>query len=163
MADCAFSSASNERTAQPSSAMCRNNNQICCLLRSSLIDGCRAVSGSGKCIDRNPTEIDLLQKSLHSIVTPAPRCLHVNRQMVFAAAHHNRTEISDVHDDNARADAARAWKKYAIDSDQVSKIRPSPACALRRAFGSASDTDGPCAGDELFLMRFQVNDLLNPS
>jgi hypothetical protein len=101
----AFSNAPNKRTAQTSSAMRRDDNQIGALLCSSLIDGGGAISGNGKRVDRNAIEIDLLQESLHPIATSAPRCFEISRRMVIAAGrrHHNRTEIRHVHDDNARA------------------------------------------------------------
>ena len=87
-------------------AMRRDDNQIGALLCSSAIDSGGTVSGNAKRVDRNPIEIDLLQKSLHPIATSPPRRFQIGRGIVIAAGrrHHNRTEIRDVEDDEARTD-----------------------------------------------------------
>jgi hypothetical protein len=81
----------------------RDDDQVSALLCSSLIDGSRAVSGNGRGIDRNAIEIDAVQESLHLIPTAAMRCVAISRGIIIAAArsHHDRSEISNVQDDDA--------------------------------------------------------------
>ena len=79
------------------------------MLCGSLIDRGRAVSSNGRRIDRNTIEIDTREESRHLIATSAPRRFGINRRVVIAAArsHHNRAEISDVQNDDARAELLR--------------------------------------------------------
>jgi hypothetical protein len=105
----AFSHTANERTAQTSSAMRRDNYQIGTFLCSRFVNGARAVSGNGRRIDRNAIEINALQETFHLITTSAAGCFDIGRRIVIAAArgHHNRAKISDVDDDNARTNLLR--------------------------------------------------------
>jgi len=58
----AFSDTANQRTAKSGPTMRRDDDQIGLLLCSGLMDR-RAVSGHGRCTDRNAIEIDALQES----------------------------------------------------------------------------------------------------
>jgi hypothetical protein len=105
----AFSHTANERTAQTSSAMRRDNDQIGTFLCSRFVNGAGAISGNGRRIDQNAIETNALQESFHLITTSAAGCFDIGRRIVIAAArgHHNRAKISDVDDDNARTNLLR--------------------------------------------------------
>ena len=102
----AFSHTANERTAQTSSAMRRDNDKIGTFLCSRFVNGAGAVSNNGRRIDRNAIETNALQETLHLITTSAPRCFDISRRIIVAAArgHHYRAKISYVQDDDARTD-----------------------------------------------------------
>ena len=105
----AFSHTANERTAQTSSAMRRDNDQIGTFLCSRFVNGAGAVSGNGRRIDRNAIETNALQETFHLITTSVAGCFDIGRRIVIAAArgHHNRAKISDVDDGNARTNLFR--------------------------------------------------------
>ena len=67
----AFSHTTNERTAQTSSAMRRDNDQIRTFLCSRFVNGAGAVSSNGRRIDQNATETNALQESFHLITVSA--------------------------------------------------------------------------------------------
>jgi len=84
--------------------MRRDDDQVSAFLYSGFIDRRGAVSGNGRCADWNTIKMDALEKSLHLTATSAPSRFHVSGRVVSAAArgHHNRAEISDVQDHDAR-------------------------------------------------------------
>src|SRR4029450_327731 len=81
----AFSHTANERTAQTSSAMRRDNDQIGTFLCSRFVNGAGAVSGNGRRIDRNAIETNALQETFHLITTSAAGCFDIGRRIVIAA------------------------------------------------------------------------------
>ena len=101
----AFSDTANQRTAKSGPTMRRDDDQIGPLLCSGLMDRGRAVSGNGRCTDRNTIEIDALQESSHLFTTSPARCFGVSGRIVIPAGcrHHHRAEVSHVKHDNARA------------------------------------------------------------
>jgi hypothetical protein len=124
-----FSHAAHERTAQTSSAMRRDNDQIGAFPCSRFVYGAGAVSGNRRGIDRNAVETNALQESFDLVATSAPRCFDVTGRIVLAMSrgHHNRAETSDVDDDDARTKLFRE-----LPSDR----RRAPSW-LNRSYGVA--------------------------
>ena len=124
--------------------MRRDDDQVGAMLCSSLIDSGGAVSSNSKRVDPDPVEIDLLQKSLHPIATSAPRGLQIRRRIVIAAGrcHHNRTEIRDVQDDEARTEFLSEFERVLRPgSEQPEKSMGTMMLRIRRCCARARELE----------------------